>query len=186
MNKMFTAVAMLQLVEVGKVVLERSDGQASSRLPEPGQRLASKVTVRHLLTHTGGTGDIFGPDFVREPPGAPRPTGTMSYLLRVAPASRFKPGCRASGNGNHGFVLLGALYRSSAAGASYYDDVREHVFRPGPGDELHGLAAGIGLRSRSGAGRLHWGSSGFAGRPNTDSDPPMEGHGRGRRSLDGR
>ena len=26
----------------------------------PNQDVAAKVTVRHLLTHTGGTGDIFG------------------------------------------------------------------------------------------------------------------------------
>jgi len=25
--------------------------------------VATKVTTHHLLTHTGGTGDIFGPEF---------------------------------------------------------------------------------------------------------------------------
>lgn len=29
----------------------------------PNQNLATKVTIHHLLTHTGGTGDIFGPEF---------------------------------------------------------------------------------------------------------------------------
>ena len=61
MNKMFTAVATLQLVEAGKLALDDPIGK---HLPDyPNEDVASKVTVRHLLTHTGGTGDIFGPEF---------------------------------------------------------------------------------------------------------------------------
>ncbi len=30
----------------------------------PNQDIATKVTIHQLLTHTGGTGDIFGPEFV--------------------------------------------------------------------------------------------------------------------------
>jgi CubicO group peptidase (beta-lactamase class C family) len=58
--KMFTAVATLQLVEAGKLELDDPIGK---HLPNyPNKDVASKVTVRHLLTHTGGTGDIFGPE----------------------------------------------------------------------------------------------------------------------------
>jgi hypothetical protein len=61
MNKMFTAVATLQLVEAGKLKLDDPIGR---HLPGyPNKQVAAKVTVRHLLTHTGGTGDIFGPQF---------------------------------------------------------------------------------------------------------------------------
>ena len=61
MNKMFTAVAILQLVEAGKVKLTAPLGKY---LPDyPNRDVATKVTIHHLLTHTGGTGDIFGPDF---------------------------------------------------------------------------------------------------------------------------
>jgi CubicO group peptidase (beta-lactamase class C family) len=49
MNKMFTAIATLQLVESGKLAL---DDPIAKHLPEyPNQELASKVTVRHLLTY---------------------------------------------------------------------------------------------------------------------------------------
>ena len=58
---MFTAVATLQLVEAGKLELDDPIGK---HLPDyPNKEVAAKVTVRHLLTHTGGTGDIFGPEF---------------------------------------------------------------------------------------------------------------------------
>src|SRR6266481_7465573 len=61
MNKMFTAVATLQLVERGKLSLDDTIGKI---LPDyPNANVASKVKVRHLLSHTGGTGDIFGPEF---------------------------------------------------------------------------------------------------------------------------
>ncbi|WP_163099911.1 serine hydrolase domain-containing protein, partial [Acinetobacter baumannii] len=50
-------------VEAGKVALDDPIGKY---LPDyPNREIADKVTVRHLLTHTGGTGDIFGPSFDR-------------------------------------------------------------------------------------------------------------------------
>ena len=61
MNKMFTAVAILQLVEAGKVKL---NARLGAYLPDyPNRGVAAKVTIHQLLTHTGATGDIFGPDF---------------------------------------------------------------------------------------------------------------------------
>src|SRR5688572_22532162 len=61
MNKMFTAIAVLQLIEAGKLGL---NDPILKYLPDyPNRDLASKVTVRSLLTHTGGTGDIFGAPF---------------------------------------------------------------------------------------------------------------------------
>src|SRR3954449_10840928 len=61
MDKMFTAVATLQLVQAGRVALDDPIGKYLTDYPN--QDVASKVTVRHLLTHTGATGDFFGPEF---------------------------------------------------------------------------------------------------------------------------
>ena len=61
MNKMLTAVATLQLVQSGKLRLDRPLGTYLTDYPNAG--VASQVTPHHLLTHTGGTGDIFGPQF---------------------------------------------------------------------------------------------------------------------------
>ncbi len=60
---MFTAIATLQLVEAGKLALDDPIGKHLTDYPN--KDVASKVTVRHLLTHTGGTGDIFGPEFTK-------------------------------------------------------------------------------------------------------------------------
>jgi CubicO group peptidase (beta-lactamase class C family) len=124
MNKMFTAVATLQLVEAGKLALDDPIGK---HLPDyPNKDVASKVTVRHLLTHTGGTGDIFGPEFdfnrlkLREHSDYVKLYGSRSPT--------HEPGARHEYS-NYGFVLLGALIEA-VSGASYYDYVRDHVFRP--------------------------------------------------------
>src|SRR4029453_6840951 len=61
MNKMFTAVATLQLVERGKLSLDETIGRI---LPDyRNTNVASRVKGGHRLSHTGGTGNIFGPEF---------------------------------------------------------------------------------------------------------------------------
>ena len=60
MNKMFTAVATMQLVQSGKLDLKAPFGNYLTDYPN--KDVASKVTIEQLLTHTGGTGDIFGPE----------------------------------------------------------------------------------------------------------------------------
>ncbi|HJS24186.1 MAG TPA: serine hydrolase domain-containing protein, partial [Pyrinomonadaceae bacterium] len=63
MNKMFTAVATLQLVQSGKLDLKAPFGNYLTDYPN--KDVASKVTIEQMLTHTGGTGDIFGPEFAK-------------------------------------------------------------------------------------------------------------------------
>ena len=58
---MFTAVATLQLVQNGKLDLKAPFGNYLTDYPN--KDVASKVTIEQLLSHTGGTGDIFGPEF---------------------------------------------------------------------------------------------------------------------------
>jgi len=124
MNKMFTAVATLQLVQAHQLALDDPIGQ---HLPGyPNKEVATKVTVRHLLTHTGGTGDIFGPEFdqhrlqLREHRDYLKLYGSRG--LTQEPGARFE-------YSNYGFVLLGALIEQ-VSGESYYDYVDDHVFRP--------------------------------------------------------
>ncbi len=124
MNKMFTAVATLQLVEKGKLALDDTVGKHLRGYPNGD--VASKVTVRHLLTHTGGTGDIFGPEFDRNRLNLREHADYVQLYGSRAP--RFEPGTQFEYS-NYGFVLLGALIEA-VSGESYYDYVRENVFLP--------------------------------------------------------
>ena len=124
MNKMFTAVATLQLVEAGKLELDDTLGE---HLPDyPNEDVASKVTVRHLLTHTGGTGDIFGPEFELNRSSLEELDDYVA--LYGARGLRHEPGARHEYS-NYGFILLGVLIEA-VSGESYYDYVRDNVFGP--------------------------------------------------------
>ena len=122
MNKMFTAVAILSLVEAGKVALDDPLGKHLPDYPEPEVR--AKVTLRHLLMHTGGTGDIFSPQFF-ERRLALRTHGDYLALYGTRKLL-FEPGTEWRYS-NYGYVLLGAIIER-VSGRSYYDYVRDRVY----------------------------------------------------------
>jgi CubicO group peptidase (beta-lactamase class C family) len=124
MNKMFTAVAALRLVEQGKLSLEDTIGR---HLPDyPNAAVAAKVKLRHLLSHTGGTGDIFGPQF--EEQRLKLRTHADYVKLYGSRAPEFEPGTKWAYS-NYGMVLAGALMER-ATGEDYYAAVRRLVFTP--------------------------------------------------------
>ncbi|MFZ0421098.1 MAG: serine hydrolase domain-containing protein [Candidatus Sulfotelmatobacter sp.] len=124
MNKMFTATAVLQLVQVGKINL--NDPLGKYLTDYPNKELASKVTIHHLLTHTGGTGDFFGPEFDKHR----LELRTLQDYVKLygERGLGFEPGTRWEYS-NYGFLLLG-LVVEKASGQDYYDYVREHIFKP--------------------------------------------------------
>jgi D-alanyl-D-alanine carboxypeptidase len=163
MNKMFTAVATLQLVEAGRLKLEDPIGR---HLPGyPNKEVAAKVTVRHLLTHTGGTGDIFGPRFeenrlaLREHRDYLKLYGSRG--LTHEPGARFE-------YSNYGFVLLGALIEQ-VSGMSYYDYVDGHVFHPAGMRSTGSLPEAVDVPNRA-VGYMR-ASPGSDWVPNTDTLP---------------
>ncbi len=123
MNKMFTAVAVLQLVEAGTLSLEGSVGQSLPGYPNAD---IAKVTLRQLLTHAGGTGDIFGPAFDQH--RLSLKTHDDYIRLYGARGPTHPPG-QAHEYSNYGYVLLGAIIER-ASGLSYEDYVARHVFAP--------------------------------------------------------
>ena len=124
MNKMFTAVAALQLVQSGKLDLKAPFGNYLTDYPN--KDVASKVTVEQLLMHTGGTGDIFGPEFEKNR----LELKTLQDYVKLYGnrALEFAPGSRWQYS-NYGFLLLGVLIEK-VSGRSYYDYVNEHIFKP--------------------------------------------------------
>jgi D-alanyl-D-alanine carboxypeptidase len=124
LNKVFTAVATLQLVQQGKLGLDDPVGKYLRDYPN--KDIATKVTIHQLLTHTGGTSDIFGPEY-----------DAHRLELRTLPdyvklygnrGPSFEPGSRWEYS-NYGFILLGEIIEK-ASGEDYYDYIREHVYKP--------------------------------------------------------
>jgi D-alanyl-D-alanine carboxypeptidase len=124
-NKMFTKVAVAQLLEQGRVSLDDTLGKF---LPDYSNRqAASKITVRHLVRMTSGIGDFFGEAFEATPKAKLR--GNADYLpLFAAEPLAFEPGTQQMYS-NGGYTVLG-LVVEKAAGQDYYDYVREHIFLP--------------------------------------------------------
>ena len=124
MYKMFTAVAILQLVEQGRVDL---DAPLARYLPDyPDTPLAEQVKIRHLLTHTGGTGDIFT-DAYQAQRSAVREHADYIRLFGDRD-TEFTPGSREVYS-NYGFVLLGAVIERVTR-MSYHDVIRKQIFLP--------------------------------------------------------
>lgn len=124
MNKMFTAVSVLQLAETGKIDLDAPIGTYLEDYPN--KDLASRVTVKHLLTHTGGTGDIFGPQFMQHRTELCE-TGDYVALYGTREIA-FAPGERFAYS-NYGYILLGAIVEA-VSGQDYFAYVREHIYQP--------------------------------------------------------
>jgi CubicO group peptidase (beta-lactamase class C family) len=162
MNKMFTAVSVLQLAQAGKIKLTDPLGKYITDYPNPD--VAAKVTIHHLLTHTGGTGDIFGPEYNARRLELRALNDYVALYGKRAPA--FEPGSRWAYS-NYGMLLLGVVIER-VSGQSYYDYVAEHIYKAAgmtmSGSEPESEAVpgrSVGYMRRPGAG---W-------TPNTDTLP---------------
>ena len=162
MNKMFTAVSTLQLVQAGKLKLTTTVGEV---LPDyPNKDVASKVTIHHLLTHTGGTGDFFGPEFDAHRLELRTLQDYLSLYGKRGLA--FEPGSKWEYS-NYGFLLLGVIVQK-VSGEDYYDYVRTHVFSPAGMTSSGSLPEDQNVAQRS-VGYTK--SDGGAWQPNTSSLP---------------
>ena len=118
-GKQFTAAAIMLLVEDRKIKLDEKIGTYLGEVPESW----ANITVRHLLTHTGGMTDYPRDfDFRRD--------YTEEEILRRAkeiPVA-FKPGEKWQYS-NLGYVTLGILI-GKVTGKFYGDFLQERIFKP--------------------------------------------------------
>ena len=127
-TKVFTALAIAQLAEQGKIGYSRKAGEYVDFLrPE-----VAEVTVHQLITHTSGLADFHSPAYF----DAARHwhmveefwDGTLGFV-RECPLT-FAPGAGYAYS-NAGYVVLGAIVGQVSAGRPgphYYDYVRHNVF----------------------------------------------------------
>ena len=123
-TKIFTAVAILQLIEQGKLALNDNVGKI---LPDyPNKEVAEKVTVHHLLSHSSGLADYHGAKYICRK-GILREVRDY-FPLFAEEAPSFEPGKRMQYS-NSGYVILGAIIEK-VSGENYFDYVRDHIFKP--------------------------------------------------------
>lgn len=122
-TKQFTAVAMLQLVEQGKVDLSKD---ISTYLPEFNSR-GRKITVRQLFDHTSGLRGYTESPGLRARFREDVPSDSMVVLLGKEPFD-FEPGDAEAYN-NSAYFLAGRIIEK-VSGMSYGDYVEQQIFAP--------------------------------------------------------
>ena len=144
LTKQFVAVALLQLVEQGRIGLD----DPVSRYVPALSKAAAGATVRSLLNHTSGLADhgdlfinhervaydedepggyLFAPAGSR--PGEYMPTGAdVIAILAEFPTQRFETGTRWEYS-NSAYIVLAQIVES-VSGQRFRDYARDHLFEP--------------------------------------------------------
>jgi CubicO group peptidase (beta-lactamase class C family) len=122
-SKLFTATAVMQLVEQGKLNLDHDvneylDFAIPKTYPEP-------VTLRQLLTHTAGFEDTLKNLFVAHESDL-KPLRT--YLVNEMPTRIFPPG-KVPSYSNYGFTLAGYIVER-VSGEKFERYIAEHILKP--------------------------------------------------------
>jgi CubicO group peptidase (beta-lactamase class C family) len=123
MGKMFTGIAIAQLVEKGRISYT---DKVMRYLPDLPENVFGKITIEQLLTHRSGLGDFFdNPRFWDIKDTAKT---INSYMSLIGSSLEFEPGARFMYS-NSGYILLGAIIEKISR-QSYYDFVRTNIFLP--------------------------------------------------------
>lgn len=128
--KIFTAVAICQLVEGGKLSF---DTKLKECLDIPFPKFDENITIHHLLTHTSGIPDYFDEETMTdyEELWIDRPMYHMRRLHDFLPLfqhaqMKYSPGEKFQYN-NAGFIVLGLIIEK-VSGLLFKDYVQKHVF----------------------------------------------------------
>jgi CubicO group peptidase (beta-lactamase class C family) len=126
MNKMFTATAIVRLVERGVLSYDDPISQYvdESWLP---REITDKITIHHLLTHTSGLGSYFNDTYWNGSRELYRDVDDFKPLVRGEELA-FEPGTRFLYS-NTGMLLLGVVIER-ATGESYFEHIRKQIYEP--------------------------------------------------------
>jgi CubicO group peptidase (beta-lactamase class C family) len=122
-TKQFTAAAIMQLAERGKLSLDDELTKWIPDWPTYGQH----ITIRHLLNHTSGIHNYTSVPRWRTAMALDLPHDSLLAFVR-GDTLDFAPGT-AWRYSNTGYYLLGVIVEK-ASGESYPDYVRTHLFEP--------------------------------------------------------
>ena len=125
-GKMFTAIAIAQLVENGTLSFDDPISKYVDESWYP-KDVTDRVTIHHLLTHTSGLGDYFNETFHAGSRLRWRELDDYKELI-AGDTLAFEPGATWQYS-NIGPFMLGVVIES-ATGENYFDYIRENVFEP--------------------------------------------------------
>jgi CubicO group peptidase (beta-lactamase class C family) len=122
-SKLFTWTAVMQLVEAGKLDLDRDiNDYLDFRIPPTFDR---PITLRHLLTHTAGFEDTYKNILMKDAQSTP---SIEAYVKNAVPPRLFPPGATVAYS-NYGATLAGYIVQR-VSGEPYATYIARHVLEP--------------------------------------------------------
>lgn len=126
-TKSFTAMAIMQLVEAGKVELDAPVRRYLPWFRVADPEASAQMTVRHLLNHTSGLSVVQGQKILIEMDDSPDATERQLRALSTLKLSH-PVGAKFQYN-NTNYNMLGLIIEA-ANGESYSDYIQKHIFDP--------------------------------------------------------
>lgn len=126
MNKMFTSVAILQLVEKKLIDLKDPINKYVDESWLPSE-ITTKVNIHHLLTHTSGLGSYFNDTFWNSSRSSYRAIDNFKPLVK-GDSLAFEPG-EQYGYSNTGMLLLGVIIQKVTK-QDYFEYIENNIFQP--------------------------------------------------------
>lgn len=162
-SKPFTAVAVMKLIEEGKLTLDQRafDIGRIEPLQKGDERLAA-ITIRQLLHHTGGWNrdkrydPMFRSRKIAMATGTPSPAQPEAIIrFMLGEPLDFDPGTQYVYS-NFGYCLLGRVIEK-VSGRKYEDYVRESILAP---LGIHRMRIGASLDGRQAPGEVRYYTAG--------------------------
>ncbi len=122
-SKLFTWVSVMQLVEQGKIDLDTDVNHYLDFQIRPA--FSQPVTLRNLMTHTGGFEEEVRDIIVTDPK---QPITLRDFLIRNQPQRIFPPG-NIPAYSNYGVGIAGYIVQR-VSGQPFEQYVEQHIFKP--------------------------------------------------------
>ena len=122
-SKLFTWTSVMQLEEQGRLNLDTDVNQYLDFQIAPA--FDKPITLRNLMTHTGGFEEVIRDLLVVNPKQSP---SLRDFLIQNQPRRLFPPG-QVAAYSNYGVGLAGYIVQRTS-GQPFEDYVAEHIFTP--------------------------------------------------------
>ena len=121
-NKIFTSVAIAQLMEKGQLSIDDPIGKYLNIFP---QEIANEVTIRHLLNMMSGWGDYWTNEYYLANKDQLQTVSDYMNFIKDIPLD-FEPGTNFQ-HCNIGYEVAGAIIEH-ISGMDYYDYIKKNIY----------------------------------------------------------
>jgi CubicO group peptidase (beta-lactamase class C family) len=122
-SKLFTWTAVMQLVEQGKLDLDRDvNTYLDFKIPD---KFGAPITLRNIMTHSSGFEESVTDTFVEKPE---QQYPLRDYLIKRMPARIFPPG-KVVAYSNYATTIAGYIVQR-VSGEKFEDYIANHIFKP--------------------------------------------------------